>query len=204
MGFMGADQPWPEHKSPGARRALLAAKEAGWRFRPATGHSFGTLKCPDLDDPCRVAVYSTSGSRDGSDTAKLILRAVRGCNHGGERVEPDGSSVDDEDLVRMVDLLLDAAAALAERSAIEARVMTAAEADDGDAFEMFGQRFVQADNDAAVRFAALGRPTEPWPPAVAAHELVNEAERCASVAVDPTLGAALSSRVAAFRTSVVI
>lgn len=84
--YLSPIQHWPKHPRPQARAALEEARAAGWSFRPSAGHTFGRLRClPPERDPeseaCKVPLYSTSGSADGSDTARVIRDAVRKCPH---------------------------------------------------------------------------------------------------------------------------
>lgn len=183
--YLGPRDTWPTHSRPEARDALAEAARAGWSFRKSAGHAFGRIACPAQGTPeaCMVVIFSTSGPADGSETAKAIRRGLRKCPH---HAEPDAAESAEEEvlseaaIVRRVEHLLEVVDGLEERArADERRDDALARGDDGD-FDEADQRLVDADNTAQVAWDALGRPLTPWPPDVAARELLTDAERFAA------------------------
>ena len=191
MAFKGPSQRWPLHSRPRAREALQAARSAGWYFRECSGHTFGILKCSEADGACRVQVWSTSGTADGSDTAKAIRQAIRRCPHdAGAGPSSNVDQVDrrtDLEIEATVNRLIDAADALQRRLGAEAGMQRAADNDDDEEFDDQEAVFAESDNDAALAFHALGKPVHPWPPQVAIEELLREAASLASQASDLSL-----------------
>ena len=120
--YLAPGDQWPLHSRPLARAALEEARAAGWWFRPSEGHTFGRLRCmpPEQDrekDACKVPVYSTSGPRDGSETARAIRDAVRKCGHDrdnqtSEQVDPEAAARLAAGALVIVARLIDATRAL--------------------------------------------------------------------------------------------
>lgn len=169
------------HGRPLARAALSEAAAAGWHLRKSDGHPFGVIRCPAIGQPgaCRVLVHSTSGPADGSETAKAIRKALRSCPHqpGAEPEVDELDSLTDAKIERRVEGLLGAVDGLGRRMRAAAAVEDAIERDDVTAFDEENQRLVAGDNAAQVAWAGLGRPVDPWPPAIGQEELVAEIDR---------------------------
>lgn len=174
---------WPDHPRPEARAALNDARAAGWRFRKAgtSGHAFGQIRCPHPDDAtcCKVIVFSTSRSADGSATAKHIRQKLRRCPHDTPDPIDDDElrHLDDVEIARRADRLTEAIGSLRRRAGAEAERDAALEADDEVAFDAADARMVGQDVAGTAAFRQLGRPTSPWPPEVAVGELVAEVRR---------------------------
>lgn len=192
--YLSPNEPWPSHPRPEARAALKEAAAAGWYFRKLSNHAFGMIKCAAMGDPgaCSLQVFSTSGPFDGSETAKVIRRKLRACPHQAlpdeAEVLPDQS---DEDLERCVRALLQAAAGLDARARAAEAIDVAIEHDDVDALDAQEDARVRGDNRAQVAWAQLGRPVEPWPPAVGVEALLAEAENLTSMVTNEKAAARL-------------
>lgn len=175
---------------------MTEAKAAGWSFRKASGHSFGTIRCPAGDDACRAVVWSSSGAEDGSDTAKAIRRALRACGHGAADGSTSDAVVDepsrsDEEIERTVMNLLEAADRLIRRLETEVAVAAAVDEGDDDSFDEADRDHVAADNAAMAAVARVGRSVDPWPPEEGIGALLVEARGIASEANHPGLRARL-------------
>ncbi|MCC5952047.1 MAG: hypothetical protein JJU45_08115 [Acidimicrobiia bacterium] len=180
--YLGPDEPWPKHSRPEAREALDEASDAGWSFRKSAGHAFGRITCPAKGSPdaCIVVVFSTSGPADGSETAKAIRRGLRKCRHAPKSELADAADeerLSDATIIRRVEQLLRVANGLAERNRAMAARDEALDRADEFAFDEADRRIVDADNTAQTAWDDLGRSIEPWPPAVATDELLDDAER---------------------------
>lgn len=72
-----------KHKNKEIEAAIKYAEAAGWELIPATGHPFGTLKCPYNDKDCRCGIHCISSvwctPRDNDVHAKQIRRVVDNC-----------------------------------------------------------------------------------------------------------------------------
>ena len=86
-GWKGPDEPWDQHSRPRARTAVNDARRAGWWLKKSSASAkvWGVLTCGDPDLPpserCSTSILSTSGSRDGSETAEYINNFVSSCTH---------------------------------------------------------------------------------------------------------------------------
>lgn len=203
--YLGPEETWPPHPRPEARAALAKAREAGWWFKPATGHTFGRLRCrrPAEDDPNspshKVPIFSSSGTADGSATARKILDALRACDHhaaaGGEPaaiglgVDPGMALWQVNDKLRVVVGLLVAAEGLVASDDSLGRAedteTMALDLLDGDPdasidrldaermdFERQAREEVQRAYSAAARVGA----NDPWPPPERGRTLLRSAQ----------------------------
>lgn len=186
---------WPRHSRPEARAALEGARAAGWWFRPSQGHIFGLLRCmPPERDPtgaaCKVPIFSTSGAKDGSNTAQAIRDAVRRCPH--DRDQLDAEEPNPEVAARLaggklaeIARLVDAAEGLVQKDrALQAASEMIDRAagwliDDSDApvddLERQAEELERLANTAdTVAFSAAAQVgvADPWPPDEGASELV--------------------------------
>lgn len=198
---LGPGEAWPTHSRPEARDALEEAAAAGWHLRPSTGHTFGRLTCPHLGQPgaCIVVVYSTAGPADGSETAKVIRRALRRCPHQPETSAPQHEAAgdrvfNDEQIQRRVERLLEVIVGLDRRDAADDRLDDAIARDDVEAFEEHQRQRTVADNSAQTAWAALGRPLGVWPPEERRSELLDDVERWIERVTDPEVAARLRAR----------
>ncbi len=174
-----------------AAAALEEARANGWWFKPAarSGHAFGRLRCSHPgsrpENACTVAVYSTSGPADGSETARNIREALRKCPHD----PPSRAQQEPEGLVRVLGgrlavaaRLLDSAEALVEALEQDTEAQRVWETLElGDDSRMVEQETIldQLDRDATrarARGQALAADTgleDPWPPGEGAGELLD-------------------------------
>jgi hypothetical protein len=207
--FLGPTDRWPTHSRPLARAALEEARAAGWYFGPSTrGHSFGRLRCllpeDDLDgDACWVAVFSTSGSADGSDTARVIHDAMRKCRHqitttAKARFDsPEAAASLAWGKAVRLDQLLEAADGLIEQAAFEnaaSEIMETAilrlnqdmAADTDELDEQLGELEDRAASEGGRAYAAACRAGthDPWPPSEGACTLVRLANDVLREVVD--------------------
>lgn len=197
MTYLDPTEPWPAHSRPEAQKALKEAAGAGWYFTKLSNHAFGRIKCSVTTgaDSCSLIVYSTSGPVDGSATAKNIRQALRKCHHHREPEAGDEPDLADDELERNVTRLLQAAAGLRERARAEAAIEAAIEGDDVDELDLQVDAQTWADNEAQVAWAQMGRPVDPWPPAVRADELLIEAEHMISLITDAEIAGRLRSQL---------
>jgi hypothetical protein len=204
-GYLAPTDSWPRHPRPAARVALSEARAKGWWLEPVAGHAFGRLRCapPGGDSPsdaCVMLVWSTSGPRDGSDTARHILDGLRKCTHDqstGPPLGPEDYADRAEVALDRVDAFLDAAdnfhaMRLADEEADEAISAAIDHLDQfGDAgFERMDQWAAEADIEAsrqrarALAAAARAGVDDPWPPQLSADELLDLAANTLRGAVD--------------------
>jgi hypothetical protein len=198
--YLDPKERWPTHSRPEARAALREAAAAGWHLRKSAGHIFGTIKCPAIGQSgaCTMPVYSTSGPADGSETAKAIRKVLRNCPHqtGTPPEEADAvRALTDEEIERQVERLLRAVDGLNRRSQANVGVEDAIDRDDITALDEQHQCLIVGDNDAQIAWAQLGRPLEPWPPAVAIEALLTEVERLIAAVDDPERAERLAALV---------
>jgi hypothetical protein len=191
--YLAPIEAWPRHPRPQARAALEEARDAGWWFEHSTkGHAFGRLRCkpPDLDpdrDGCTMMVLSTSGSADGSDTARFVRDAIRKCPHDlsapAQALTPPAAARRGSGRLAQVAALVEAAERLitAHSTAEEAGVMledALRELDHGLATDELERRIGELERKAEdegyrARAAALrAEAADPWPPKEGARELV--------------------------------
>jgi hypothetical protein len=82
VSWIGPDERWPAHSRSYFQAALQHARQAGWSFREASGHGFGTVTCdPDRprDARCEYPVFSTG--RAGESAANELRSIVDRCPH---------------------------------------------------------------------------------------------------------------------------
>ena len=214
MKYLPPTDSWPNHSRPLASAALEDARKAGWWFGPSgrSGHAFGRLRCrpPHLDEDdtaCWVFVWSTSGSADGSDTARAIRDAIRKCPHKRESVDqqPDAeasSRLASGKLAQVAALIESAEALLREatsrRDADEAldRALEQLEEDrnagTGDLEQQIGdlEDLARVQQGRAYSSALRGGAGDPWPPADGARELAELAQTGLEQASELIAGAA--------------
>ena len=117
-GWKGPDEPWDQHSRPRARAALNDARRAGWWLKKSGGSAkaWGVITCSDPDLPlserCSTSILSTSGSRDGSETAAYINNFVRSCTHDRTNMREVDALAEAERLVASASRCLDAAQSL--------------------------------------------------------------------------------------------
>lgn len=86
-GWKSPDAVWPDHSRSEARNALTRARQAGWWLKKSSGQAkvWGAITCGDPALPkeqrCSTIVMSTSGSADGSATARALDTVLRKCPH---------------------------------------------------------------------------------------------------------------------------
>jgi hypothetical protein len=223
--YLGPTDRWPAHSRPQARAALEEARAAGWWFRPSGGHTFGRLRCvpPERDleqEACVVPVYSTSGTADGSDTARVIRDAVRKCPHerdfgtdGG--AHPEGAARLAAGKLAQIAGLVEAAEGLLAKEAADREADDVIEdalrrlAHDIDSpIDGLDERATELERLASLEsgraYAAASRvgAADPWPPRDGARELLQLARAGFKDAVDLVAAAGGSDdegRVAAER-----
>lgn len=182
MDYLPPAERWPRHPRPMAAAAIEEARAAGWWFKPASGHAFGRLRCKQQGEGCVVPVYSTSGPADGSDTARVILSAVRKCPHAGDTTDlgfPDPAVAARGQLAEL-DRILGAAEALlvAESSELETERLIeglGSESPDGLDHDTVFDELQTESAKALARGLAYVTDTgleDPWPPAEGAAELL--------------------------------
>ncbi len=218
--YRGKDESWPQHSRPEARRALEEARQAGWWFRPSSGHTFGRLRClhPEqhLDaEACVVPIYSTSGSEDGSETARVVRDAVRKCAH--ERHPPPEPDLDPEGAAHLAtgtlsqvealaeagEGLLDKAVALSEAGAVLEAALGELAVDSNAAIESSDEKLAALERKAfeadGRAYAAASRAvaSDPWPPDEGAQELLDQARYAYDEAARLVAHATGSSKAAA-------
>lgn len=116
-GWKSPGAQWPEHSRPEAQKALQRARRAGWWLKKSSAGAkvWGAITCSDpnlpADQRCSTIVMSTSGSADGSETARALDGFVRKCQHIRELVPAD-TMVQAQGLVASAAKCLDAARAL--------------------------------------------------------------------------------------------
>lgn len=121
-GWKSPNEPWDQHSRPRARAALNDARKAGWWLKKSSAgaKAWGVITCGDPDLPlserCSTSILSTSGSRDGSETAEYINNFVSSCTHNRTPTSETDALADAEKLVAAASRCLDAA-----RSLIDAR-----------------------------------------------------------------------------------
>lgn len=216
MAYLDSGQSWPRHPRPQARAALEEARAAGWWFKPSgKGHAFGRLRClhPESDsenDACKVAVYSTSGTEDGSDTARVVRDALRKCSH--ERSPATGVTTDCETAARLGSgVLAQVVPLLAAGEGLLANQRALAAADDlvemalrrlsdypgmvvNDLDEQAAEleRLAVVEERNAYASAARAGAADPWPPGDGAREVLELARHRLEAAV-PLVTAAVGS-----------
>jgi hypothetical protein len=219
VSWLGPDEPWDTHPRPEAQRALQDVRDLGWSFRPASGHAFGTIKCPyphHNDGGCTLSVLRTSGPLDGSVTANEIRRAVRRCHRLGD-TDPAKANAKLVIDLRQVDEVLQAAEKLRDSEYLQQKAdEVLAEAANGttasqeialdEAVELEDK--AQAANTEALIAASRFGLEDPWPPdqgaaelALAARERLNEILKGFSGEIDGTSEAfidALEERLQGF------
>lgn len=186
MTWLGPDELWDTHPRPEAQKALREVRDLGWSFRPASGHAFGTIKCPyphHADGGCTLSVLQSSGPLDGSVTAQQMRGAMRRCARLGE-TDP---AVANRKLVvdlRQVDEVLQAAERLRDSESLQKEAEEVlAEAEDGNTASQEGalseavdlEGKAQAANMEALVAASRFGLEDPWPPDAGAIELARGA-----------------------------
>lgn len=116
-GWLGPRDDWPEHPRPLARASLTAARSAGWWLKKGRNHVFGLITCGDpstvpQDARCRTSIFSTSGSHDGSDTARVIDEYIQKCPHARPSVASGGALETAEGLVGSAEAAIEMVVAL--------------------------------------------------------------------------------------------
>lgn len=186
MTWLGPDDPWTTHPRPEAQRALREVRDLGWSFRPASGHAFGTIKCPYPHHPnggCSLSILTSSGPLDGSVTANEIRRAERRCSRLGD-TDPALANAKLVVDLRQVDERLRGAERLRDYESLKVHaeeVLAAAE--DGDEASQEGalneavdlEDEAQAANTEALVAASRFGLEDPWPPDDGAIELAQAA-----------------------------
>lgn len=195
--FLGPHDSWPRHSRPEAQAALTEARSAGWYFKPSKGHAFGRLRCRPVDvatqaDSCSVPIYSTSGRSDGSETARVILSALRKCTHqipsGVRSLDPlesadlaRGKIVTTRRLLEAAESLLLKEDVLQDAAIIEAEILLKLEEDwpaniDDAVSRITRLEQLAATHDGeALAAAARANASDPWPPIQGARELRDRA-----------------------------
>jgi hypothetical protein len=193
--YIGKEKDWPRHSRAEARGALAEARAQGWVFKSGSGHSFGRLRChrpedPRVDDACKVPIYSTSGSADGSATAEVIRAALRKCPHrlGALLVDrPSTPALEEARLVRVERLLAAAlglcVAARAARSAHASTEEAVRAWEEGRPEEaaIYEEYVLAREGEAAKEqarahsTAAAANAADPWPPERGASDLMDQA-----------------------------
>lgn len=194
--YLGPRDRWPRHQRPEAQIALSEARRDGWYLKPGAGsaHLFGRLRCRSPQElptgACVVGVYSTSGARDGSDSAQVIRDALRTCPHHHEATEtheelaPEDAATEAAVLANRLRNLLTAASALlaeAEHHDEIDRLIAdtmAPLAEPTEADEERLQALEAAAASARGKGLAMGiaARVEPWPPAEGLVEVLAIAE----------------------------
>jgi hypothetical protein len=196
--YLGPADSWPGHPRPQARAALEEARQAGWWFKSSAGHGFGRLRClaPEQDpdnQACKVPIYSTSGSADGSDTARVIRDAVRKCPHGrttaAAEPDPEAHARLASGKLAQIDALIVAAQSLASEQAarnnaneILEGALRQLEEDENAHVEHLEDEIARLESEASIvrtraHTAALRAGFgDPWPPGDGARELLALAE----------------------------
>lgn len=186
MSWLGPDEPWDTHPRPEAQRALQDVRDLGWSFRPASGHGFGTIKCPYAHHPdggCRLPIASTSGPLDGSVTANEIRRAVRRCHRLGD-TDPAKANAKLVTDLRQVDEVLQAAEKLKDSESLQQKAdEVLAEASNGNTTSQDAaineaidlEDKAQAANTTALIAASRFGLEDPWPPDEGATDLAQAA-----------------------------
>lgn len=204
MTWLGPNEPWDAHPRPEAQKALQDVRDLGWSFRPASGHAFGTIKCPYAHHPdggCRLRIASTSGPLDGSVTGNEIRGAVRRCDRLGD-TDPAKANAKLRVDLRQVDGVLEGAEKLRDSESLQKEAdEVMAEAANGDtaaqeialdeAIEL--EEEAQVANREALVAASRFKLEDPWPPdqgaaelALAARDQLNEILEGFSGEIDET------------------
>ncbi|MCC6498495.1 MAG: hypothetical protein IT193_19790 [Propionibacteriaceae bacterium] len=110
------DASWASHPDSDWRKALTAARKAGWSFRKFSDHAFGEITCPAGTHSMKI--YSTGrGTQNvARDTLKLVT--VK-CEH---RSDLPGTLAGLHSRLDKAERLIVAAETLIERDAVDARI----------------------------------------------------------------------------------
>jgi len=210
--YLGPDEQWPKHPRPMPRAALERARQAGWWFEEVSGHGFGRIRCrpPHLDDgrtdACKVPIWSSSGSDDGSTTARAIDDQVRKCPHQSElpRTPPDpeasarlasGRLAQASALILAAEALIQEADARKDSETLLNEAISRLDRGEAETAEELERRageleeVATAEQRRAYTAALRADAYDPWPPADGARELATEAKAALDEAEEMIEGA---------------
>lgn len=182
MAWLGPADSWPAHERKEAQRALEEARSQDWSLNPASGHIFGTLRCPTHTDPaCEVKVLCTGkGDASGALTAKIIREKLRHCR-SRPGAGPAPLVEDPNALLNNAERLVEAASRLRRSEQLlslsGSHLERAVDAGSVDAEKSLMEEAEAAEERAWVEsYAARAEAFrfglgEPWPPADGAAEL---------------------------------